>query len=129
MQIARLTKRADFLKVSKNGRRWVTPAFVVQIRPTDSVQETPNIQDLPCRVGFTATKRLDKRAVVRNRAKRRLREMSQSVLQNYDLYGKDVVFIARDGALNDDFADLLKNCRWALKRLEIKKHGEVKESK
>lgn len=123
MKIERLKNRADFLKAAKNGRRWITPAFVVQVFDHDDITS-----DSPCRVGFTVTKKLDKRAVVRNRAKRRLKEMAQIVLQNYDLYGKDVVFIARNGALTQEFTELERNCRWALKRMEIKKHGEEQKT-
>ncbi len=117
MIIARLKNRSDFLKVAKNGRRWVTPAFVVQI-----LNREANTPETLCRVGFTVTKKLDKRAVVRNRAKRRLREMAQSVLRNHNLQGKDIVFIARQGAIDDNFKALEKNCYWALKRLEIEKN-------
>lgn len=122
MKLERLKNRADFINAAKKGRRWITPAFVVQI--CDSPQQDNSV----CRVGFTATKKMDKRAVGRNRAKRRLRAMSQSVLQNYALYGKDIVFIARQAVLSDDFENLLKNCHWALKRLEIKQHGETKKN-
>ena len=52
----------------------------------------------PTRIGFAVGKRLDKRAVVRNRVRRRLRE----VLRRLELRdGYDVVVLARRQALTD----------------------------
>ncbi len=117
LKIERLKKRPEFLKIAKNGRRWITPAFVIQV-----FERADNTADSICRVGFTVTKKLDKRAVVRNRAKRRLKEMASKILPEYCLQNTDIVFIARNDSLTMEYTDLMKNCRWALKRLEFTKN-------
>ena len=63
---ARLTRRAEFLRVGK-GQRWHGTAMSIQaeVREADA-------DDQP-RFGFTLTKKVGN-AVVRNRARRRLRE-------------------------------------------------------
>jgi len=68
----------------------------------------------PTRVGFAVGKRLDKRAVIRNRVRRRLRE----VLRRLDLRpGFDVVVLARRPALAEPAAvlrdDVAAVCRKA----------------
>src|SRR6201991_5280967 len=64
----RLKKRADFLRAQKGVRR-VTPSL--------TLEACPGPEGL--RVGFTATKKLGN-AVIRNRAKRRLRAAAGQVL-------------------------------------------------
>ncbi len=109
-KIGRLKKRADFLLMNTKGKRWVTPAFAVQVLEKES--ETPYL------VGFTATKKFSKRAVDRNRAKRRLRALVEENLSQLAKEGYAYVFIARDECLNVSFEQMKQDLRWALKRLE-----------
>ena len=85
------------------------PGFVLLARPRDD-------GDSAMRVGFTATKKLGG-AVVRNRAKRRLRALAADLLPGSGLPGADYVLIARSSGLNRAHdllrADLVK----ALKRV------------
>lgn len=113
--IERLTKRPDFLQVAKQGRRWVTPAFVLQ------VLENAHNHSEACCVGFTVTKKTFKKAVDRNRVKRRLREVARLTLPPYDIGQAQLVFIGREEALTRDFADIQKDCHWALRKLGIEK--------
>ena len=66
---ARLKKRAEFLRVAK-GRRWHGTAMTIQAEPRTAVGVPA---DGAPRYGFTLTKKVGN-AVVRNRARRRLRE-------------------------------------------------------
>ena len=66
--------------------------------------------------GFTATKRIGG-AVVRNRAKRRLREAARLVLPEHGKPGFDFVFIARAGAPTRPWPRLLDDVKSALIRL------------
>ena len=74
--LAILARRADFLRVAGSGRKWAATGMVMQACPIpgraaakgESVSATPSL-----RVGFTASKKVGG-AVVRNRARRRLRE-------------------------------------------------------
>lgn len=112
-----LRKRADFIRLQTHGKRWVTPAFVVQTLPQNTpISDTPT----PC-VGLTATRKLGS-AVIRNRAKRRLRAvldevMNEAALQNNGAH--DIVLIARSDVLTRDFKDLSRDLRWSLRKLGV----------
>jgi ribonuclease P protein component len=68
------------------------------------------------RIGFTATRRIGG-AVVRNRAKRRLREAAGILAPLHARTGCDYVFIARGGTANRPWARLLDDMKTALIRL------------
>ena len=71
--IGRLKTRAEFLHV-RGGERYTAPSLVLQARRRERrVGEEPSLDPHVARFGFTATKTLGG-AVVRNRARRRLKE-------------------------------------------------------
>jgi ribonuclease P protein component len=110
-QPARLKKRSQFLLVAGKGRRWATPGLVLQaLRPPRDAAEAPAL-----RVGLTASRKVGI-AVVRNRARRRLREAARQVLAIHAAPG-DYVMIARGETATRDFAQLLGDVETALKRL------------
>jgi ribonuclease P protein component len=104
--LARLKKRAEFLHVAAKGRKWTTPGLILQALPQDASAGP--------RVGFTASRRVGI-AVVRNRARRRLREAARRTVHNA-LPG-DYVVIARQGTIGRDFAALVADLETALKRV------------
>jgi len=104
----RLRRRSDFLRVKDAGKKWVSPTVILQV----GTGETPGI-----RYGITATKKTGN-AVIRNRIKRRLREAVRTVTKNIDA-SADIVLIGREATATCDFAALLKDLKWCLKRLEI----------
>jgi ribonuclease P protein component len=65
------------------------------------------------RAGFTATRRIGG-AVVRNCAKRRLREAARMLLPQFGRPGCDYVFIARNGTPTRPWARLLDDVKSAL---------------
>ena len=81
-----LTKRGEFLAAAR-ARHTGTRGFVIQARPRGDSETT-------IRVGFTCSKKVGN-AVARNRAKRRLRALAQSVLPNKAKEGWDYVLIGR----------------------------------
>ncbi|MEQ8746546.1 ribonuclease P protein component [Pyruvatibacter sp.] len=112
--IERLTRRADFLKAAR-ARRVAMPGLVMQMRAR------PEAPEAPFRIGFTVTKKVGN-AVVRNRAKRRLRAAADATLPRYGLPGRDYVVIGRAGTLTRPFALLLTDYERALAKL----HGGAK---
>ena len=93
----RLKKRAEFLAVAK-GQRSARRAFVVQTIATSTPDAEP-------RCGFTVTKKVGN-AVVRNRIRRRLREVVRLDAERLGRPGFDHVVIGRRDALSIDFATL-----------------------
>mgnify|MGYP003588427355 FL=1 len=67
-------------------------------------------------LGFTATRKVGG-AVVRNRAKRRLREAARALAPQFGVAGSDYVFIARMGTVDRDWDRLLDDVKSALTRL------------
>jgi len=121
-----LARRADFLRVAGRGTKWATAGLVLQACPQSipkdaagpgesgaTVSATPTI-----RVGFTASKKVGG-AVVRNRARRRLRALAREVLAREAAPGYDYVLIARAETATRDYAALRDDLRFSLKRLKL----------
>lgn len=73
------------------------------------------------RVGFTVTKKLGN-AVVRNRIKRRLREVARLALEDAASPGYDYVLIGRASAASKSFAGMQSDLLSALKQLHSAPH-------
>lgn len=97
------------MRVAGTGIRFVSPAFVLQ-------RAAPEPDKNAVRYGLTATKKLGG-AVVRNRARRRLRALAQSVLLEKALPG-DYVLIAREAALTRPFVQIKADLEKALRVLK-----------
>lgn len=67
------------------------------------------------RAGYTVTKKIGN-AVVRNRMKRRLREIARALLPAKGVAGADHVLIGREGGIERDFAALRDDLAKALAR-------------
>lgn len=100
-----LTKRADFLAANR-GLRVARPGFVLLARPNGG-------QGI--RYGITVTKKIGN-AVVRNRMKRRFRELLRSALPAHGLDNHDHVLIGRAGGIERDFSKLAEELDIALGR-------------
>ena len=104
-QVTILTKRADFLAANK-GLRNAKPGFVLLTRPNHGEG---------VRYGITVTKKIGN-AVVRNRMKRRLRELLRAALPDKGLPDHDHVLIGRAGGVERDFATMAEELDQALAR-------------
>ncbi|SNY90456.1 ribonuclease P protein component [Cohaesibacter sp. ES.047] len=103
----RLKKRSEFLTAAK-GVRLSRRGFVLQVlrrKPED---------DGPPRVGFTVTKKVGN-AVVRNRVKRRLREIARLHGSDHMQSGWDYVLIGRIGALHLPFDAMVADFKGSLR--------------
>ncbi len=89
----RLRRRADFDAVFKGGRIWADHLLVLRTLPNDLDHN---------RYGFVTSKKLGG-AVVRNRTRRRLREIARETPART---GFDVVLSAKTAAAKAEFAEL-----------------------
>lgn len=105
-----LRKRAEFLSVASSGKRWVAPGFILQVGATH--KPSPSV-----RYGLTASSKIGN-AVVRNRARRRLRALAAEILPQASPE-HDYVLVARAPTPKCDFADLQKDLIGGLKRLKL----------
>ena len=100
-----LTKRADFLAANK-GLRNARVGFVLLTRPNGNKG---------VRYGITVTKKIGN-AVVRNRMKRRFRELLRDALPGRGLPDHDHVLIGRAGGVERDFQTMAQELDVALER-------------
>ena len=105
MTLETIRKRADFLAANR-GIRVARPGFVLLAQPNGG---------RGLRFGVTVTKKVGN-AVVRNRMKRRFRELLRAALPGEGLTDHDHVVIGRDGGIERDFALLRDELSQALAR-------------
>jgi ribonuclease P protein component len=116
LTLERLKIRADFLRAAKGIRR-VEGAITLETCPT------PEPLARTVRIGFTVGN-----AVIRNRAKRRLRAAASQLLPLLGRDGHDYVLVARGTTVARPFPALLSDITTALKAAHRKldaKTGEV----
>jgi ribonuclease P protein component len=104
-----LKKRSDFVAIQTDGRKWISPSVIVQVKDNNGLET---------RLGFTVTKRTSKSAVKRNRIKRRLRAAASKMVPGQAKAGCDYVLIGRPASLEKPFADMCRDLAWCIKRLE-----------
>ncbi|MFV2034842.1 MAG: ribonuclease P protein component [Halocynthiibacter sp.] len=109
VRLKTLKSRPDFLRCARAARKPM-PGFLLQARRRGE-NEAPADE---IRVGFTCSKKIGN-AVVRSRAKRRLRDVARARLSTFGRPGWDYVLVGRPGAtVTRDFADLLSDLANAL---------------
>ena len=109
-KLERLKKRREFVRVTAARRSCARPSVVLQMAPR------PEPAGVAVRVGLTASRRVAS-AVVRNRARRRLRAAAETVLGKCGRPGTDYVLIARGTTPAARYREILTDLETALRRL------------
>ncbi|MDO9077189.1 MAG: ribonuclease P protein component [Brevundimonas sp.] len=107
-KIERMTSRPQFLAAAKGVSEARGAVVVQRLDRHDGVSTV--------RLGFTATRKVGN-AVIRNRAKRRLREAARAAAPLLAVPGSDYVFVARMGTADRPWDRLLDDVKSALTRL------------
>ncbi len=106
-----LKKRSDFLTAAR-ARRAPVAGFLLQARKRGDSEPAQGV-----RVGFTCSKKVGN-AVIRNRAKRRLRALAREVLLPVAHDGWDYVLVGKPQAtVTRPFADLQEDLRKAIAKV------------
>ena len=107
--LSTIRKRADFI-AANSGLRVARPGFVLLVKPNARDGEGRGT-----RFGITVTKRIGN-AVVRNRMKRRFRELLRDALPERGLPDHDHILIGREGGVERDFTAMQAELDEALAR-------------
>ena len=105
-----LRKRAEFLAVASSGKKWVAPGFILQIGAAHPPSPT-------IRYGLTASRKIGN-AVIRNRARRRMRALAAEILI-HALPEHDYVLIARATTPTVAFDALRQDLIKGIKRMKV----------
>jgi ribonuclease P protein component len=126
LALARLKKRADFLRIAAQRRKWATPGLILQAAPAPQLDlhaaSAPHREADAIRVGFTCSKKVGN-AVARNRARRRLKAAVSEVFPDLAATGLDYVVIGRTETVTRPYSLLLQDLRTALKRVVAPRNG------
>jgi ribonuclease P protein component len=106
-----LKASSDFQRLSRLGKKSVFPSFIMlTLKQEDG--------SAPFRLGLTVSRKVGN-AVVRNRARRRLREMARTSGMVERLAGYDIVLIGRSSASERDFFLMKQDFLEGLKKAGI----------
>lgn len=114
----RLRRKSDFDAVFREGVRSASGILALRARSRDIANSTE-----PCRFGFAIGAPLGG-AVKRNWIRRRLRESARRLNTEGDCTGLDVVVIARQGAVEADFARLDSTLNRLVRRSQRQLDGQ-----
>lgn len=123
--LPRLKTRRQFLRVAGAGRKWVARGLILQVCPHDADDASaPG----GVRVGFTVSRKVGG-AVVRNRARRRLRQAAERVMPEHAAGGRDYVLIGRGTTVGRRFEDLVADLETALGRLGARRDTHERDTR
>ena len=124
LKILKITKTAEYKAISKNSEKFHAQTLLLLRKKTpeeylfdkDSGKNAVEF----CRIGYTASKKVGS-AVIRNRAKRRLKEAARKIMPEMAQNGHDYVIIAKSAIKDADFEKILSDLRFCVKRIGKKK--------
>jgi ribonuclease P protein component len=95
-KINRIKKKKEFEAIFKKGARFKNSLFVLLVAKN-------NLNEV--RIGFITSQKVSKKAVIRNKVRRRLSEAVKLYMDKIN-DGSDLVFIALAASKESNFADL-----------------------
>ena len=107
----RLKKKKDFDEVIKKGK-FFKENFLVLKKAKNNLRWT--------RVGFVVSQKVAKKAVIRNKIKRRLRETVGTNLSRIRP-GYDIIFFSKKGIEEKEFLEIKKSIEKLLKKAKLLK--------
>lgn len=107
---SRVRTRADIEMVMRKGRSITSPFFAFRILRPGGADRV--------RFGFIVSNKISKKAVIRNRIKRRLRETARLFSSRFPSQS-DVIVVARSALVNADTALIREQFEIILKRLGL----------
>lgn len=121
--VERLVRRSQYLRVARARKYIVSKGLILQFEIKD-----PNEGGNKHRVGFTASKKVGN-AVIRNRARRRLKSVVNDVLTSSEEQPLDLVLIGRASTLKRSYDELLSDFRFALKSARTRQEKVIGRAK
>lgn len=114
----RLRHRRDFSRVYQRGTR--LNSLALSLRAYSRVKQThpPEQSSHPVRIGFSISQKISKRAVIRNRIKRRLRAAFRQLLPRVQ-DGWDLILVVRPDAVECDYLEFLQQLEQLLAQANI----------
>lgn len=112
--LARIVRRADYLRVQAAERRAVQPGLLLQAAPKTDSESSPS----PFHVGFTASRKVGN-AVLRNRARRRLKALAAEYLPKHAMPDHAYVLVARQATPARPYGELRGDLERALRKLRL----------
>lgn len=114
----RIKQRREFLRVQRGGRKHQLRHFLVFAAPRVRLPAGESSSEpLPTRLGITVTRKIGN-AVARNKIKRLVREVFRQHRERLPS-GLDLVWVAKQGAAEADFAGVLADFEALLRRGEL----------
>lgn len=108
----RLGSNSEFSSVYKNAKKWHCDAASIHFLAFDEKARIPECQNI--KFAVVASKKIGN-AVVRNRAKRRLRAMFCELFSQ--IKNGSYIFVAKESFINLEHTKALKSLRWALDKV------------
>lgn len=109
----RLKKKSEFAATFYQNR------FVNSDLFTLNIGKNKTNPDYPCKVAFVVSKKNDKRAVIRNLIKRRMRAAYWEILKdnNIDLTKwMSMIFVAKHPCIDADYEQILSQMKYIIKK-------------
>jgi len=106
----RLKKKKEFERVFKKGKAKKKDFLFIKFVKNDQNAT---------RFGFVVSKKISKKAVVRNKVKRRLREAAREMLSEIKP-GYDVVIVAQKGIEKQDFFQIKNQLKQLLRKINLR---------